>query len=97
MRCTISHLNHEPLYMQVEILPSLENTEEHDIHCTGEYLINDKDKVWIGVSRADGLKCERCWNFSLQVGSYDDHPSLCARCHSVVSHSTPALAAAAAT
>ncbi|KAL8484972.1 hypothetical protein ACS0TY_027326 [Phlomoides rotata] len=67
----------------------------HRIFLTSQYLIDNKDKVWIGVSRADGLKCERCWNFSSQVGIYNDHPSLCARCHSVVTHPTPALAAAA--
>ncbi|KAK6161156.1 hypothetical protein DH2020_004537 [Rehmannia glutinosa] len=82
------------LTSQVEILPSLENVSEDDIPCTGEYLIENNNKVWIGVSRANGLKCERCWNFSLQVGTYDDHPSLCGRCHSVVSQPIPALAAA---
>ncbi|KAL3812884.1 hypothetical protein ACJIZ3_014152 [Penstemon smallii] len=82
------------LTSQVEILSSLENTESEDIPCTGEYLIQENNKVWIGVSRANGLKCERCWNFSLQVGNYDDHPSLCGRCHSVVSQPIPALAAA---
>ncbi|KAG8369963.1 hypothetical protein BUALT_Bualt14G0067800 [Buddleja alternifolia] len=82
------------LTSQVEILPSLESVGSEDIPCTGEYLIENENKVWIGVSRADGLKCERCWNFSLQVGSYDDHPSLCGRCHGVVSQPIPALAAA---
>ncbi|KAL0457403.1 UNVERIFIED_CONTAM: Isoleucine--tRNA ligase, chloroplastic/mitochondrial [Sesamum latifolium] len=80
--------------MQVEILPSLESVNEDDIPCTGEYLVQNENKVWIGVSRASGLKCERCWNFSLQVGSYDDHPSLCGRCHGVVSQPVPAMAAA---
>ncbi|KAK6138921.1 hypothetical protein DH2020_027336 [Rehmannia glutinosa] len=82
------------LTSQVEILPSLENVSEDDIPCTGEYLMENNNKVWIGVSRANGLKCERCWNFSLQVSTYDDHPSLCGRCHSVVSQPIPALAAA---
>ncbi|KAL0414731.1 UNVERIFIED_CONTAM: Isoleucine--tRNA ligase, chloroplastic/mitochondrial [Sesamum radiatum] len=82
------------LTSQVKILPSLESVKEDDIPCTGEYLVQNKNKVWIGVSRASGLKCERCWNFSLQVGSYDDHPSLCGRCHGVVSQPIPAMAAA---
>ncbi|XP_051125884.1 isoleucine--tRNA ligase, chloroplastic/mitochondrial isoform X2 [Andrographis paniculata] len=82
---------------QVEILPFLEDNasvSENNVPLTGEYLTPSKNKIWIGVSRADGLKCERCWNFSLQVGSYDDHPTLCGRCHSIVSHPIPALAAA---
>ncbi|XP_047945517.1 isoleucine--tRNA ligase, chloroplastic/mitochondrial [Salvia hispanica] len=82
------------LTSQVEILRTIDDVKEDDIACSGEYLIDDTSKVWIGVSRADGSKCERCWNFSPQVGSYDDHPSLCSRCHSVVSHPIPALAAA---
>lgn len=81
------------LTSQVEILPSLENVSE-DIPCIGEYAVEGKDRVWIGVSRANGLKCERCWNFSPEVGSYVDHPSLCSRCHGVVSQPIPALAAA---
>lgn len=86
---------YEPLNVQVEILPSLENVTEDDVPCSGEYLIGTENKVWIGVSRADGLKCERCWNFSLQVGNYEDHPSLCGRCHSVVGQQPiPALAVA---
>ncbi|KAH6816637.1 tRNA synthetase class I L [Perilla frutescens var. frutescens] len=82
------------LTSQVEILPSPDNVKEDDVSCTGEYLIDNTNKVWIGVSRADGSKCERCWNFSVQVGSYDDHPSLCSRCHGVVGQPIPALAAA---
>lgn len=87
-------LNHHfRLHMQVEILSSLENVSE-DVACTGEYLIEGDNRVWIGVSRANGLKCERCWNYSLEVGSFNDHPSLCARCHGVVGQPIPALAAA---
>ncbi|XP_011090964.1 isoleucine--tRNA ligase, chloroplastic/mitochondrial [Sesamum indicum] len=82
------------LTSQVEILPSLEIVNKDDIPCTGEYLVQNKNKVWVGVSRASGLKCERCWNFSLQVGSYDDHPLLCGRCHGVVNQPIPAMAAA---
>ncbi|KAL3648693.1 Isoleucine--tRNA ligase, chloroplastic/mitochondrial [Castilleja foliolosa] len=82
------------LTSQVEIVPSSENMSEDDLSCTGEYLTGNQSKVSIGVSRANGLKCERCWNFSTQVGAYEDHPTLCSRCHSVVSQPIPALAAA---
>ena len=34
----------------------------------------------VGVSRAKGAKCERCWNYSETVGKRADHPTLCARC-----------------
>lgn len=80
--------------MQVEILPSLVNVTSEDIPCTGEYFIKGKSKVWIGVSRANGSKCERCWNFSPQVGEYRDHLSLCGRCHGIISQPLPSMAAA---
>ena len=34
----------------------------------------------IAVRRADGKKCERCWNYSLQVGEDSEFPTLCERC-----------------
>ncbi|XP_027116024.2 isoleucine--tRNA ligase, chloroplastic/mitochondrial isoform X1 [Coffea arabica] len=79
---------------QVEVLPSLENEHTEDASYTGEFLIGGKDRVWIRVTRAAGSKCERCWNFSPQVGSFDEHPSLCSRCYNVVAgQPEPALAA----
>jgi isoleucyl-tRNA synthetase len=29
-------------------------------------------------------KCERCWNYRAEVGSFGDHPTLCGRCREVV-------------
>ncbi|KAF7144763.1 hypothetical protein RHSIM_Rhsim04G0222400 [Rhododendron simsii] len=69
---------------QVQILSSLESVQTRDIPYRGEYLIQGKKKIWIGVSRAEGSKCERCWNYSLQVGSFSEHPTLCTRCYNVV-------------
>ncbi|MBI2816585.1 MAG: isoleucine--tRNA ligase [Acidobacteria bacterium] len=34
----------------------------------------------IAVRRADGQKCERCWNYSTQVGKDAEFPTLCERC-----------------
>ncbi len=36
------------------------------------------------VSQAEGEKCERCWMYSESVGKDDTHPTLCARCASVL-------------
>ncbi|GMJ02014.1 ovule abortion 2 [Hibiscus trionum] len=82
------------LTSQVEVVPSLGHELVQNIAHTGEYVVEDK-KVWIGVSRADGSKCERCWNYSPQVGSFTEHPTLCARCFKVVGiQPTPAMAEA---
>ena len=32
------------------------------------------------VERAAGKKCERCWNYSTQVGVNSDYPEVCERC-----------------
>ncbi len=36
------------------------------------------------VDRAEGEKCERCWNYSLKVGESTLHPTICERCVTVV-------------
>jgi len=54
----------------------------------GETVILPSDQksylIQIEVHPAPGKKCERCWNFSVQVGSFPDHPTLCERCIEVV-------------
>ncbi len=34
----------------------------------------------IEIARADGTKCERCWNYSTHVGENADYPTVCERC-----------------
>jgi len=41
---------------------------------------SQSDGLGIGVTDADGHKCDRCWNYSLQVGESPEHPLLCERC-----------------
>ncbi|KAG5101339.1 hypothetical protein JHK84_046308 [Glycine max] len=79
---------------QAEILPSLDDEQIVNIPYSGECLIQGKNKIWIGISRAVGSKCERCWNYSEQVGSFLDHPTLCSRCHDVVAVQMPPQVAA---
>ncbi|MBD0371593.1 MAG: isoleucine--tRNA ligase [Pyrinomonadaceae bacterium] len=38
----------------------------------------------VEVVRADGEKCERCWNYSVHVGESERYPSLCERCVAVL-------------
>ncbi len=44
------------------------------------YQSIDIPGLLVEVSRAKGVKCERCWNYSETVGQSADHPTLCARC-----------------
>jgi isoleucyl-tRNA synthetase len=32
------------------------------------------------VAKAEGVKCERCWNFSTHVGEDATFPTVCERC-----------------
>ncbi len=34
----------------------------------------------VNVERAEGKKCERCWNYSTHVGASADYPTICERC-----------------
>jgi isoleucyl-tRNA synthetase len=34
----------------------------------------------VTVQRADGKKCERCWNYSIHVGENPRYPTICERC-----------------
>jgi isoleucyl-tRNA synthetase len=34
----------------------------------------------IKIERADGKKCERCWNYSTHVGENARYPTVCERC-----------------
>ncbi len=38
----------------------------------------------VAIEKADGQKCSRCWNYSVQVGKDKNHPTLCERCVPVV-------------
>ncbi len=36
--------------------------------------------VSVKIERANGLKCERCWNYSTRVGESSRYPTACERC-----------------
>jgi len=48
------------------------------------YTSQDLKDLSIQVERADGAKCERCWNWSVKVGSFDEHPQICERCYHAI-------------
>jgi isoleucyl-tRNA synthetase len=45
------------------------------------------------VQRADGAKCERCWNYSTHVGENADYPTVCERCVKALAEIEETLAA----
>ncbi len=38
------------------------------------------------VQPAEGDKCERCWTITEDIGTNEKHPTICARCASIVEH-----------
>ena len=45
---------------------------------------NGSGAVGVRVSKADGQKCERCWNYSTHVGEDKTYPTVCERCSAVL-------------
>jgi isoleucyl-tRNA synthetase len=41
---------------------------------------SDQDELSLEVVRAEGQKCERCWNYSPFVGQDERYPTVCQRC-----------------
>ncbi|NJO47256.1 MAG: isoleucine--tRNA ligase [Oscillatoriales cyanobacterium RM2_1_1] len=62
---------------QVELLETPEPLQGLDYSSTSESL-------GVGVVKAAGEKCDRCWNYSVHLGESADHPALCERCVPVV-------------
>ena len=69
----IDELRYLLLTSQVELLDSAEGLQGLD------YTAQTED--WgIGIVKADGEKCDRCWNYSTHVGESAEHPLICERC-----------------
>jgi len=45
---------------------------------------NGTGSVHVEVRKADGAKCERCWNYSTHVGEDKAYPTVCERCSAVL-------------
>ncbi len=43
-------------------------------------LVSERGTTRVRVRRADGEKCERCWNYSTRVGESSRYPTVCERC-----------------
>ncbi|BAZ46643.1 isoleucyl-tRNA synthetase [Chondrocystis sp. NIES-4102] len=70
----IDELRYFFLASQVELVDSIADVEYK----------SESDLATIAVVKADGEKCERCWNYSLSVGSFQDDPTICDRCNAAL-------------
>jgi len=60
------------------ILSQINIVGERDIK--DPYVSEEFAGLTIGVSKARGKKCDRCWVYSEMVGVNRDHPAICERC-----------------
>ncbi|MCK4758328.1 MAG: isoleucine--tRNA ligase, partial [Thermoplasmata archaeon] len=77
------------LEAQGDFLPALFIVSAVDIKGISEapeeaYSAGDVEDLAVLVEIADGTKCQRCWNISTSVGTFDEHPELCERCYNVL-------------
>ncbi|MEP0870622.1 isoleucine--tRNA ligase [Trichocoleus desertorum AS-A10] len=69
----VDELRYLFIVSQVELLDSPAALE-------GLQYSSQSDALGIGVVKADGEKCDRCWNYSTHVGESAAHSLLCERC-----------------
>ncbi|MGK7893336.1 MAG: isoleucine--tRNA ligase, partial [Xenococcus sp. (in: cyanobacteria)] len=74
---SVDELRYFFLASQVELVDSIDAIEQ------AEYK-SQSDNVSIAIVKADGEKCERCWNYSTTVGEFKDDPTICDRCNSAL-------------
>ena len=69
----VDELRYLFLVSQVELSDSLDQIS------AAKYQA-EVDGLTIGVAKAEGEKCDRCWNYSTHVGESSEHPTICDRC-----------------
>lgn len=69
---------------QAQLVDSQEEAKQSEFSATSQ--LEQLGEVTVGVTRADGHKCARCWNYSIQLGSDATYSDLCERCTPVIQH-----------
>jgi isoleucyl-tRNA synthetase len=50
------------------------------IFIVSQVEVHEGDATKVEIHKADGQKCERCWNYSTRVGEFERYPTVCERC-----------------
>ena len=69
-----------------DILPTLFIVSQAGIEQSGsgEYLAGEVEGLGISIEKAEGQKCQRCWNYRTTVGQDMDEPEACERCAAAI-------------
>ncbi|MBN2135708.1 MAG: isoleucine--tRNA ligase [Acidobacteria bacterium] len=71
----------EDLFREIMVLSQFEVS---DSLSEFTYRSEDIKNLTIQVVAASGEKCERCWNYSEEVGKHTNYPTVCERCAPVL-------------
>jgi isoleucyl-tRNA synthetase len=63
------------------------------IFIVSQVEVHEGDALKVEIQKADGKKCERCWNYSAHVGEYEKYPTVCERCAEALGEIERAIAA----
>ncbi len=63
------------------------------IFIVSQVEVHEGDAMKVEIQRADGQKCERCWNYSTRVGEFESYPTVCERCNVALNEIEKAVAA----
>jgi isoleucyl-tRNA synthetase len=68
------------------LLPSLFIVSQVELLSAGagEFRSEVVPGLEVSVQRADGKKCDRCWNYSTHVGENPRYPTVCERCSEAI-------------
>jgi isoleucyl-tRNA synthetase len=69
-----------PTLFIVSAAEALRNTGAPD----EAYKSTEIPNLSVLVEKAEGHKCQRCWNWATSVGKHEDHPEVCERCYEVL-------------
>ena len=63
-------------------LPGLFIVSQVDFFSAGapDYKSEAVPSLEVSIQKAEGAKCERCWNYSTRVGENSRYPTICERC-----------------
>jgi isoleucyl-tRNA synthetase len=64
--------------MMMLLLPFYEDLRY--IFIVSQVEVHQGDAFTVIIQKADGAKCERCWNYSTRLGESEKYPTVCERC-----------------
>ena len=73
-----------PGLQRFDVLKELFNVSQVEIVEQADSESSSREQVIVTVFPADGIKCERCWNYRTDTAQYGDWPVVCGRCRNAL-------------